>query len=81
MLWFNVDKGHGFIRTEDDERLYVARESFAADAELAAPCKGRAVTFDRELVDSDPQAVNVAFSEERESRRARLRRGRGSSSL
>jgi cold shock CspA family protein len=81
MLWFNVDKGHGFIRTEDDERLYVARDGFAADVELAAPCKGRAVTFDREMVDSDPHAVNVAFSEQHEPRRARLRKGRGSSSL
>ena len=23
MLWFNLDKGYGIIRTEHDERLYV----------------------------------------------------------
>ncbi|MDX6468471.1 MAG: hypothetical protein QOF75_274, partial [Gaiellaceae bacterium] len=26
MLWFNGEKGHGFIQTEDDERLFVSRE-------------------------------------------------------
>jgi cold shock CspA family protein len=81
MLWFNADKGHGFIQTEDDERLYVSRDGFASDAELAARCKGRSVTFDREVVDGTAQAVNVAFSERDEPRRARLRKGRGGSSL
>ena len=28
MLWFNVDKGYGFIQTQDDERLYVAASGF-----------------------------------------------------
>src|SRR5436309_11160875 len=45
MLWFNADKGHGFIRTEDDERLYVARAGFATDHEPQPRCKGRAVSF------------------------------------
>jgi hypothetical protein len=25
MLWFNLDKGHGYMRTEHDERPFVAR--------------------------------------------------------
>lgn len=81
MLWFNTEKGHGFIQTEDDERLYVSREGFAVDEDLAARCKGRFVRFDREIVDGTAQAVNVAFSERDEPRRARLRKGRGGSSL
>src|SRR5206468_5860021 len=31
MLWFNADKGFGFIQTEDDERLLVSSSGFAAD--------------------------------------------------
>ena len=27
MLWFNVDKGYGYIQTDEDERLYVDRKS------------------------------------------------------
>ena len=28
MIWFNADKGHGFIRTEEDERLIVHADGF-----------------------------------------------------
>ena len=35
MIWFNVDKGHGFIRTEEEERLYVAKDGFMPGE---APC-------------------------------------------
>ena len=28
MLWFNGEKGHGYIQTEADERLYVASDGF-----------------------------------------------------
>jgi len=81
MLWYNADKGHGFIRTEDDERLYVARAGFATDHEPQPRCKGRAVIFQREIAEGDARAVNVSFVERDEPRRARLRRGRGGSAL
>ena len=32
MIWFNADKGHGFIRTEDDERLIVHEDGFTPTA-------------------------------------------------
>jgi cold shock protein len=77
MLWFNADKGYGFIRTEDDERLVVGLSGFAVGHEPAPRCKGREVTFDREADAEGARAVNVAFVEHDEPRRARLRHARG----
>ena len=81
MLWFNADKGYGFIRTDHDERLYVDRSGFLPDHQPAARCKGRAVTFERAALEGDIRAVEVAFVAESDTRRARLRRGRGGSPL
>jgi len=74
MLWFNVDKGCGFIRTEDDERLYVARSGFLPDHQPAPRCKGREVTFERRALEGDVRAVDVAFVAKSDPRRARRRR-------
>jgi cold shock CspA family protein len=81
MLWFNLDKGFGFIRTEDDERLYVARSGFVPDQLPTGRCAGRPVTFERHAEEGDSRAVNVVFAVAVEQRRARLRRGRGGSAL
>jgi cold shock protein len=76
MLWFNVDKGHGFIESDGGERIYVDLNGFGEGAEPAPRCKGREVLF--ELVEGDQgmQAVNVRYVEPMEQRRARLRRAR-----
>ncbi len=76
MLWFNVDKGYGFIQPEEDERLYVERSGFLPDHEPAPRCKGQTVRFERDGDGDEPRAVNVAFVEDVEPRRAR-RRSRG----
>ena len=81
MLWFNVDKGYGFIQTDDDERLAVARSGFLPEHEPAPRCKGRRVSFERQDGKDGPHAVNVSFVADVEQRRARLRRSRGGSSL
>jgi cold shock CspA family protein len=81
MLWFNVDKGYGFIRTEHDERLYVATSGFLPDNEPESRCKGREVTFERDSAEADARAVEVAFVVQDEPRRARLRHARGGHSL
>ena len=73
MLWFNLDKGHGFIRTEDGERLYVAQSGFLPGHAPAPRCKGRVVSFERENGKEHPQAVGVAFVVLEEPPRARLR--------
>jgi cold shock CspA family protein len=76
MLWFNLDKGHGYIRTEHDERLYVARSGFLPDHQPELRCKDRPVSFDRQVSGDDFCAVNVSFITHVEPRRARLRHGR-----
>lgn len=78
MLWFNRDKGHGYIRTEADERLYVEESGFLPGEVPEGRCKGLAVTFER--VDDDggePHAVGVTFETADVPRRARMRRARG----
>ena len=82
MLWFNEEKGFGYIETEQEERLLVARSGFLPDHQPAARCKGLAVRFDRDATQGDePRAVNVSFVTSSDPRRARLRRARGGSSL
>jgi cold shock CspA family protein len=76
MLWFNREKGHGFIRTEDDERLYVATEGFVSGQVPTKRCAGQPVTFERATGADGMCAVKVAFESVAEPRRARLRRSR-----
>ena len=81
MLWFNADKGYGFIETEHAERLYVARSGFQTPQEAMHRCKGREVSFDRLVAEGDTRAINVQFVEQSPQRRARLRHARGGRSL
>ena len=82
MLWFNSEKGYGYLQTENDERLYVASAGFLPKEEPKARCAGRHVTFEREEDGGDPRAVNVAFVPESElPNRARLRTPRSGSKL
>ncbi|HET8895020.1 MAG TPA: hypothetical protein VFM96_13080 [Gaiellaceae bacterium] len=77
IIWFNMDKGHGFIRTEDDERLYVATEGFLPGEAPTERVAGRAVTFERDAEQAEPRAVQVSFlPDDGPPRRARLRSAR-----
>jgi cold shock CspA family protein len=80
MLWFNCDKGYGFIRTEQGERLPVSSSGFLPGHEPGPRCKGREVSFER-TTDDDARAVNVTFVAAAEPRRARLRHSRGGHAL
>jgi cold shock CspA family protein len=73
MIWFNADKGHGFIRTEQDERLYVSNSGFESGYGPEVRCKGLEVHFDRQDEEGDARAVNVALISQVEPRRARVR--------
>ena len=75
MLWFNVTKDHGFIRTEEDERLLVTGDGFADGEKPEGRCAHMTVTFQIEANGGERQARNVAFEQEVAARRARLRRG------
>jgi cold shock CspA family protein len=74
MLWFNPAKRHGFIWTDDGERLRVEPGGFAGGHVPAERCRGTRVTFDRRPDDSgELRAVNVAVVPLFAARRARLR--------
>ena len=81
MLWFNSEKGYGFIETDDEERLYVARSGFLPGQEPEGRCKGQPVTFERRGEEGDAGAVEVSFLLQADPRRARLRHARGGRSL
>lgn len=76
MLWFNAAKRHGFIHTDEGERLRVDQDGFAAGQLLGDRCRGTRVSFERaaERVE-EARAVNVAVLPLVAARRAR-RRGR-----
>jgi len=76
MLWFNETKDHGFIMTEEGERLAVAGEGFANGERPVGRCAHKVVTFE---IDDDGtrRARNVMFPPEVSARRARMR-GQGS---
>ena len=81
MIWFNADKGHGFIRTDAGERLHVAAEAFRPGEVPSGRCGGREVVFEQEGHGEDARAVNVAFVPESAARRARTRHARAGRSL
>jgi cold shock CspA family protein len=72
MLWFNEDKGVGFIQSENDERLHVTSASFEAGAP-AGRCAGKQVSFEVSVIDGASHAVAVSFPEVGDVRRARPR--------
>jgi cold shock CspA family protein len=73
MLWFNEEKGHGFIATDDGERLFVACDGFL-EAPPVGPCAGRPVEFEIGENSEGRFARTTRFVEEIAPRRARLRR-------
>ena len=73
MLWFNPAKQHGFIRTDEDERLRVDEEGFAVGQIFGDGCRGTRVRFDRAADGVEPRAVNVAVVPLFAERRARSR--------
>lgn len=73
MIWFNADKGHGFIRTEEDERLIVHEDGFSAGEVPVGRCAGNDVCFDRLTIEGEPRAVNVSSVPVVAARRARRR--------
>jgi len=74
MLWFNPAKQHGFIHTDEGERLRVDQDGFAAGQILGDRCRGTRVSFDRAVDQvAAARAVNVAAVPLFAARRARSR--------
>jgi cold shock CspA family protein len=75
MLWFNEEKGHGYIETDEGERLYVAGTGF----QLAPPegsVAGLVVEFTIAEGPDGRFAEATKFVEDISPRRARRRGSR-----
>jgi hypothetical protein len=75
MLWFNEAKDHGFIMTDEGERLAVAGEGFATGERPVGRCAHKVVIFEIDANGETRQARNVAFERAVVARRARIRGG------
>jgi len=74
LIWFNPTKQHGFIRTDDGERLQVDETGFEPGHELGDGSRGTRVAFDRTGDEGDEaRAVNVTVVPLFAARRARSR--------
>ncbi len=73
MLWFNEEKNHGVITSEEAERLTVDGSAFE-DKPPQGRCSGLVVEFDLEEGDDGPRAARVRVVDEPVGRRARRRR-------
>jgi hypothetical protein len=73
MLWFNEAKDHGFIMTEEGERLAVGGDGFAAGERPVGRCAQKVVTFEIDANGTARQAQNVVFEQDVAPRRARMR--------
>ena len=74
MIWFNPAKRHGFIRTDDGERLRVDEGGLEVGQAIGERCRGTRVGFNRIGTGFDePRAVNVTILPVETPRRARLR--------
>jgi cold shock CspA family protein len=81
MIWFNEDKDHGYISTDDGERLYVHGTGFANGIRPKGRCGGLPVTFRVTEEDGTRRAEDSVLVEEIPPRRARRHHsgGRGHS--
>jgi cold shock CspA family protein len=74
MMWFNPEKQHGFIRTDEGEQLRVDESGLGAGLVLGDRCRGTRVGFDRVGVAiEEARAVNVTALPVIDPRRARSR--------
>ena len=74
MIWFNPAKRHGFIQTDEGERLRIDEAGLLSGALLGDRCRGTRVRFER--VSGEPgeaRAVDVSLVPLMAARRARLR--------
>jgi hypothetical protein len=75
LIWFNPDKRHGFIRTDEGERLRVDEAGFEPGHVLGDRCMGTKVRFERvEPKIDEARAVHVTVVPLDAARRARARR-------
>jgi cold shock CspA family protein len=74
MIWFNPAKRHGFIQTDEGERLRVDESGLGTGTLLGDRCRGTRVRFERSYAEEDgARAVEVTLVPLMAARRARAR--------
>lgn len=73
MVWFNEEKGHGYIATEAGERLYVSRNGFRDGNAPKGRCAGLPVEFEVATSLDGRRAVASVLVDLMTPRRARRR--------
>lgn len=74
MIWFNPAKRHGFIQTDEGERLRVDESGLATGTLLGDRCRGTRVRFERSHGEENgARAVGVTLVPPLAARRARSR--------
>jgi len=73
MVWFNEEKGHGYISTDAGERLYVSENGFLGGNVPKGRCGGLPVEFEVATSLHGRQAVGSVLVELDAPRRARRR--------
>jgi len=74
LIWFNSDKGFGFIRTEDGERLQLEESGLAPGTVFPDRRAGTPLAFERdESTPGEPRAVHATVVNDEAPRRARAR--------
>jgi cold shock CspA family protein len=63
MKWFNEEKDHGYIETEEGERLYIPGVGFAGGKRLKGRCAGLEVEFEVIGVGDSRRASECALVE------------------
>jgi cold shock CspA family protein len=71
MVWFNEEKGHGYISTETGERLYVSQQGFAGGNAPKGRCAGLPVEFEIATNMEGREAVGSVLVVDPAPRRAR----------
>jgi len=77
MVWFNEEKGHGYISTETGERLYVSQQGFVGGNAPIGRCAGLPVEFEIATNIDGREAVGSVLVEEDAPPRARRRHRAG----
>ena len=77
MVWFNEEKGHGYISTETGERLFVSEQGFAGGNAPKGRCAGLAVEFEIATNIDGREAVGSFLVEDPAPPRARRRHRAG----
>ncbi|MBA3366643.1 MAG: cold shock domain-containing protein [Actinobacteria bacterium] len=71
LLWFSDTKNHGFLTTDEGDRVFVPGHAFAGDRGSVGRRRGLPVSFSLSTDDGEPKAADVSLLPHVPPRRAR----------